>query len=97
MVAPPLLDVHSHFFIRFLLDSQAYHDFSRLAYPSQTLYCQSSRRVQLIFIVQTFFIEAYWILRHFEFMQDWHLIELFCIQSFQGVTPPGRHTRPICH
>ena len=96
MVAPPLLDVHSHFFqsIRFHLDYPTSHDFQKLAHPSQTLYCQSSRKVQLTPFVQTFFPETHWILEHFDFTQDWMLIELFCVQSFQGVTPRGRHTRP---
>ena len=44
-----------------------------------------------------FFPETHWILDHFDFTQDWILIELFCVQSFKGVTPRGRHTRPICN
>ena len=54
MVAPPLLDVHfSVSFIRFPLDLARCPDFSKLAHPSQTLYCQSSRMVQLTLFVQT--------------------------------------------
>ena len=103
MVAPPLLDVHDFFFnsIRFPLDPPTGGDFQKLAHPSQTLYRQSSRMVQLITFVQTktliFFPEIHWILDHFDFNQDWILIELFCIQSFKGVKPLGRHTRPICN
>ena len=44
-----------------------------------------------------FFPKTHWILDHFDFTQDWILIELFCIQSFKGVTPLGRHTRPACN
>ena len=101
MVAPPLLDVHAFFFnlIRFPLDHESCADFPKLAHPSQTLYCQSSRTGQLTPFVQTktliFFLETLWILQHFNFNQDWILIELFCVQSFPGVTPRGRHTRPI--
>ena len=40
-------------FIRFPLDLTRYHDFSKLAHPSQTMYCQSSRMVQLTSFVQT--------------------------------------------
>ena len=99
MVAPPLLDVHDYFFqsIRFPLDYPTCDDFPKLAHPSQTLYRQLSRMVQLTPSFQTFFPETHWILDHFDFTQDWILIELFCIQSFKGVTPRGRHTRPICN
>ena len=49
-----LLDVHFLIsFIRFPLDPARCHDFSKLAHPSQTLYCQSSRMVQLTSFVQT--------------------------------------------
>ena len=44
-----------------------------------------------------FFPKTHWILDHFDFTQDWILIELFCIQSFKGVTPLGRHTSPACN
>ena len=100
MVAPPLLDVHDYFsiYFRFFLDLTRCYDFPKLAHPSQTLYCQSSRMVQLTLSVQTktliFFLETLWIFQHFNFNQDWILIELFCVQSFPGVTPRGRHTRP---
>ena len=47
--------------------------------------------------VNFFFSETHWILYHFDFTQDWILIELFCIESFKGVTPLGRHTRPACN
>ena len=103
MVAPPLLDVHSYFFhsIRFPLDHPTCDDFPKLAHSSQTLYLQLSRMVQLTPFVQTkpliFFSETYWILDHFNFNQEWFLLELFCIQSFKGVTPRGRHTRPACN
>ena len=84
--------------IRFPLDYGSCDDFPKLAHPSQTLYCQSSRMVQLTLSVQTktliFFPETLWIFQHFNFNQDWILIELFCVQSFPGVTPRGRHTRP---
>ena len=98
MVAPPLLDVHDYFFlIRFLLSLTSCHDFHKY-YPSQTLYHQLSRTGQLTPFVQTktliFFPETLWIFQHFNFNQDWMLTELFCIQSFPGVTPRGRHTRP---
>ena len=82
------------FLIRFPLDPPTGDDFPKLAHPSQTLYRQLSRMVQLTPFVQTFFPETHWILEHFNFNQDWILIELFCVQSFQGVTPRGRHTRP---
>ena len=98
MVAPPLLDVHDYFLlIRFPLDYPSGDDFQK-HYPSQTLYCQSSRMVRLTLSVQTktliFFPETLWILQHFNFNQDWMLLELFCVPSFPGVTPRGRHTRP---
>ena len=80
--------------IRFPLDYWSCDDFPKLAHPSQTLYRQLSRMVQLTPFVQTFFPETHWILEHFDFTQDWMLIELFCVQSFPGVTPRGRHTRP---
>ena len=83
--------------IRFPWDPPTCDDFPKLAHPSQTLYRQSSRMVQLTPSFQTFFPETHWILDHFDFTQDWILIELFCIQSFKGVTPRGRHTRPICN
>ena len=55
MVAPPLLDVPSYFFhsIRFPLDHPMCDDFQKLAHPSQTLYRQLSRMVQLITSFQT--------------------------------------------
>ena len=55
MVAPPLLDVPSYFFhsIRFPLDHPTCDDFQKLAHPSQTLYRQLSRMVQLITSFQT--------------------------------------------
>ena len=55
MVAPPLLDVHDYFFhsIRFPLDHPTCDDFQKLAHPSQTLYRQLSRMVQLITSFQT--------------------------------------------
>ena len=53
MVAPPLLDVHEYFFfIRFFLGLTRCYDFPKLAHPSQTLYCQSSRMVRLTLFVQ---------------------------------------------
>ena len=98
MEAPPLLDVHDYFLlIRFPLDYPSGDDFQK-HHPSQTLYHQLSRTGQLTPFVQTktliFFPETLWILQHFNFNQDWNLIELFCVQSFPGVTPRGRHTRP---
>ena len=80
MVAPPLLDVPSYFFhsIRFPLDHPTCDDFQKLAHPSQTLYRQSLRMVQLTPFVQTktliFFSETYWIQDHFNFNQEWFLI-----------------------
>ena len=56
MVARPLLDVHDFFFfnlIRFPLDPSTGDDFPKLAHPSQTLYRQSSRMVQLTLSFQT--------------------------------------------
>ena len=88
-------------FNRFPLDHTTCHDFQKLAYPSQTLYRQSSRMVQLIIFVQikTFisFLDIHWILDHFNFNQEWCLLELFCAHRFKGLTPLGRHTRPICN
>ena len=77
MVAPPLLDVQSYFFlifIRFSLDYGSCDDFSKLAHPSQTLYCQSSRMVQLTLFVQPFFPETLRILVYSEFPEGWILI-----------------------
>ena len=76
MVAPPLLDVQSYFFnfIRFFLDHGSCDDLSKLAHPSQTLYCQSSRMVQLTLFVQPFFPETLRILVYSEFPEDWILI-----------------------
>ena len=50
---PCWMFIFSFPFIRFSLDRTRYHDFSKLAHPSQTLYCQSSRMVQLTPFVQT--------------------------------------------
>ena len=76
MVAPPLLDVQSYFYflIRFSLDYGSCDDFSKLAHPSQTLYRESSRMVQLTLFVQTFFPETLRILDYSEFPEDWILI-----------------------
>ena len=83
MVAPPLLDVHFFFsFNRFPLDHNACDDFQKLAHPSQTLYRQSPRMVQLITFVQT--KTLIFPLDHFEVNQDWILIELFLYTIIQG-------------
>ena len=88
-------------FNRFPLDHPTCDDFQKLAHPSQTLYRQSSRMVQLITSFQTktsiFFLVSQWILAHFNFRQEWRSLELFCPRSFKGVTPLGRRKRPACN
>ena len=41
-----------------------------------------------------FFLVSHWTIAHFNFNQEWSLLELFCAHRFKGVTPLGRHTRP---
>ena len=44
-----------------------------------------------------FFLVTHWILAHFNFRQEWQMLELFRPRSFKGVTPLGRHTCPACN
>ena len=39
----------------------------------------------------------FFFLDHFNFNQEWFLLEFFCVHRFKGVTPLGRHTRPACN
>ena len=70
MVAPPLLDVHSHFFIRIPLDHWPCNDFSRLAHPSSTLHRSS--------------LDSHWIIQDVMIFRSWPLPRKLCIVNYQG-------------
>ena len=71
MVAPPLLDVHSHFFfIRIPLDYWLCYDFSRMAYPWSTLYRSS--------------LDSHWLIQDLMIFRSWPIPHKLCIVNHQG-------------
>ena len=87
----PLLIVFSHpkyvfSFNRYPLDTRESYDFSRLAHPWQTHYCQPPRMDQLITYFQTLISFVFHLFHshsldnsNFNFCQEWTLLDLFYV------------------
>ena len=86
--------LHTPFFlIRRRVPVSRFSTASPVACPPLSLSSTSQTQLGLAF----FFSESHWILDHFNFNQEWFLLELFCVHLFKGVTPLGRHIRPACN